>query len=307
MAKRNVGFVMLLSLVIVGVIIIAQVSGMKAGGRPVAVKSTFAFNNQTATSFYNLLETKTGLLSVVPNSSVIYMADDQQLDYAALQKLGDSSLADEINQTMLGSYRGLFGSYNPASCTLGYWNGVDVVMGAYFPIPCNGSSWNLLIGNDVTVPSSTLTNSTGYTLVATRWTGSVGSDYVSYADLDLYYSLNELHYGDYTNAVNAFEKANSFWNGQGFADRAYNHSGEYDSYKLALDLIAFRALMNDSHTEASVVSYNSTLNMVQSVMSRLQGGDGGVVTNYLIVNGQVTVPLNAFENGETTSLFVLAE
>lgn len=201
----------------------------------------------------------------------------------------------------------MYGSYNASTCTFGYWNGVEVVLGAYFPIPCGGSSWNLLSGNQSSVSNLTLANSTGYILLATPWIGSVGSDYVSYTDLDLYYSLNELHYGDYFNAVSAFEKANSYWNGQGFADEAYNHSGEYNSYKLALDLIAFKALMNDSHTEASIASYSSTLGQVQSVMSKLQGVDGGVLTNYQFINGQLVIPRNTYENGETTSLFVLAE
>jgi hypothetical protein len=85
------------------------------------------------------------------------------------------------------------------------------------------------------------------------------------------------------------------------------HSGEYDSYKLALDLIVFKALMGDRHTEASVVSDNSTLNQVQGMMSKLQDGDGGVLTNYKFVGGRLVIPPNTYENGETTSQFVLAE
>lgn len=208
---------------------------------------------------------------------------------------------------MLTSYGGLYGGYNTSTCTFGYWNGIDVVTGAYFPIPCGRSSWNLLSGNQSSVSSLGLANSSGYVLLATTWTSPIGNDYTSYSDLSLCYSLNQLHFGDYASAVNAFEKANSYWNGQGFADKAYSHSGEYDSYKLALDLIVFKALMNDSRTEASVVSYNSTLNQVQGMMSELQGSDGGVMTDYQLVNGQLVIPPDTFENGETTSLFVLAE
>lgn len=308
MVDRKAILAILVSAVVLVIIVAAVVSVVvNPGGRPVKVRSTFTFDNEAAVRFYNTLRTRTGLLSVIPDSSTIYVADDQQLDYAALSKLGDSSLADGMNETMLKSYGGLYGSYDPASCTLGYWNGADVAAGAYLPIPCGGTSWNLLSGNQSIVPNSTLANSTGYTLLATLWTGSVGSDYVSYADLDLYYCLNQLHYGDYSSAVNAFMKANSYWNGQGFADKAYNRSGEYDSYKLALDLIAFRALMNDPHTEGSVASYNSTLNQVQGIMSKLQGIDGGVFTDYQFVSAQLVIPNNTYENGETTSLFVLAE
>jgi hypothetical protein len=305
--KRKAALVLLVSAVILLIVVAAVSMVARPGGQQVKVSSTFTFDKQTAIAFYNTLMTKTGLLRPVPHGSTIYIADDQQLDYAALSKQGDSSLADRIEQTMVKNYGGLYGYHDPSTCTFGYWNGIDVVLGAYFPIPCGGSSWNLLSGKNTSVPNSTLANSTGYTLLATLWTGLMGSDYVSYADLDLCYSLNELHYGDYTNAVTAFEKANSYWNGQGFADEAYHNSSGYDSYKLALDLIVFKALMNDSHTEASIASYDSILGQVQSVMSKLQGRDGGVITNYLISNSKVTIPPSTFENGETTSLFVLAE
>jgi hypothetical protein len=308
LVRRKTGLAILASAVVLVIIVAAEIGMVtRPGGQPVRIESSFSFDKQAAIGFYNTLRTKTGLLSVVPNSSVIYVADDQQLDYAALSKLGERSFANGIDQTILESYGGLYGSYNPSSCTFGYWNGVDVVVGAYFPIPCNGSSWNLLSGNQSSVSGSTLANGTGYTLLATLWTGSVGSDYVSYADLDLYYCLNQLHYGAYSDAVNAFVKANSYWNGQGFADRVYTRSGEYASYKLALDLIAFKALMDDPHTEASIMSYNSTLNQVQNMMSKLQGSDGGVITDYQILNGQLMISPNTYENGETTALFVLAE
>lgn len=308
MVRRKTGLAILASAVVLVIIVAVEIRMVaRPGGQPVKIGSTFSFDNQTAIDFYDTLRTKTGLLSVVPNSSVIYVADDQQLDYAALSKLGEQPLANGIDQAMLRSYGGLYDAYDPSTCALGLWNGVDIVVGEYFPVPCNGMSWNLLSGNQSSVSGLALANSTGYTLLATSWTSSVGSGYVSYTDLDLYYCLNELHYGDYANAVSAFVKANSYWNGQGFADAAHTHSGEYDSYKLALDLIAFKALMDNPHTEASVTSYNSTLNQVQSVMSKLQGSDGGVITNYLIMNDQVTIPPNTFENGETTSLFALAE
>ena len=59
-------------------------------------------------------------------------------------------------------------------------------------------------------------------------------------------------------------------------DQAFQNSPNgYTSYKLALDLIAFKALMNNSHTEGSALSYSSTIMEVQSIMSKLQGSEGG--------------------------------
>jgi hypothetical protein len=42
-------------------------------------------------------------------------------------------------------------------------------------------------------------------------------------------------------------------------------------------------------------------------MSKLQGSGGGVITNYTFSGGQLVIPPDTYENGETTSLFVLAE
>lgn len=279
-------------------------------GRPVSVKSDFTFENQTAINFYQSLNTPSGLLKEYPNSSTIYLSDDQQLDHAALVKLGNVSLADRIDSTMQVALGGLYGDFNSSQCSYGNWNGVDVVLGEYMETPCDTKfMWNTHSGFDVLASSVVIPNSTGYTVKETLWGGQMGSDYVHYADLDLYYCLNQLHYGDYVNAVKAFENVNKMWNGNGFADAPYQNSSpqEYTSYKLALDLIAFKALMNDSHTEGSVVSYNSTINQVQGMMSKLQFSDGGVISNYQILNGTIQIPLNTYENGETTSLFVLAE
>lgn len=44
------------------------------------------------------------------------------------------------------------------------------------------------------------------------------------------------------------------------------------------------------------------------MMSRLQEKDGSVITNYEIpYNGEPYAVADTYENGETTSLFVLAE
>ena len=278
-------------------------------GQATVVVSTFAFSNQKAIHFFQSLGTPSGLLRVYPGSTTIYLSDDQQLDYAALTKLGDLTLANEVNSTLGLVLSGLYGDFNPASCSYGNWNGVDVAIGLYLPIPCQGANWNMYSGQDLSLGwnYSKLPSGRGFLVEETEWNGPVGSGYARYADLELYYSMNQLHFGDYGDALGAFAHANSMWNGYGFADQAYNASIGYTSFKLALDLIAFKELMNNSHTEGSVVAYASTINQVEGIMSRLQGADGGVATNYLITNGAVQTPQNTYENGETTSLFVLSE
>jgi hypothetical protein len=275
-------------------------------GQPEIVKSTFTFNNESAATFLAALNTSTGLLKTFTTSKTIYIADDQQLDYAALIKLGDFTLANQINSTM-NRIGGLYFNYYPSGCSSGYWNAPDIMVGMFMPPSCK---WYLNSGEDTSqTQAGALRNSSGYNILETEWEGAMGSGYVDYADLLLYYSLNELHYGDYNAAVSAFHSANSFWDGKGFADIAYKSSPNgYTSYKLAIDLIVFKALMNNSRTEGSAVAYKSTLSQVQAMMSKLQGKDGGVITNYEVgQNGQIEIPPNTYENGETTSLFLLAE
>ena len=298
-------FLALVLVLVVSAAVLVQLEGSNLTLRPgeaTVVRSSFAFDPQGARSFLQSLITPSGLLQVYPNSGAIYLSDDQQLDYYALVELGDFYTAGKINSTMYAVLGGLYGNFSSAACSYGNWNGVDVVLGVYMPIPCQGSEWNMYSGRD-----SAIGTSDGFTVQETTWSGPMGSGYSQYADLDLYYSINQLHYGDYTEAVNAFERANSMWDGQGFADQAFQARYGYSSYKLALDLIAFKELMNNSYTEGSVVSYSSVISQVQDVMSKLQGSDGGVVTNYMFVNGELKSLSNTYENGETTSLLVLAE
>ncbi len=313
--KLTKRLVIVITVAIVTIIILGAVATQMSSshvlkqGQATVVHSDFAFNNQKALSFLQSLSTPSGLLMEYPNSNTIYLSDDQQLDYAALIKLNDSSLASKINSTLQMALGGLYGFFDSSNCYYGNWNGVDVVLGMYMQIPCNGE-WNMYSGFDEPIsPKTSIPNSSSYSVYETVWGGKMGNDYTQYVDLELYYAINQLHFGNCMDAVNAFEHANSFWNEQGFADQAYRSSPKgYTSYKLALDLIAFKSLMNNSKTEGSVVSYSSTINQVQTVMSALQGKDGGVPTNYLsVVNGNATIGTDTYENGETTSLFVLAE
>ncbi|MHB1908288.1 MAG: hypothetical protein ACYCQJ_05370 [Nitrososphaerales archaeon] len=284
-------------------------------GTPILVTSDFSFNNTKADNFFHGLSTPTGLLETFVGSKTIYLSDDQALDHAALLKLGDQSLADQLNSSIV-AYGGFFGSFNDSLSTYGYWNGAFVILGLY---PNASLNWNMYSGMDQSygpskygltppAPLRWANNSDGYDVRVTIWGGPMGNGYKNYADLELYYSLYLLHAGDYVGAVNAFKTANSYWDRHGFADNDFKSSPNgYASYKLAVDLIAFKALMNNANTVSGVSSYNSTIVQVESMMSKLQGSDGGVISNYEVVNGQIQIAANTYENGETTSLFVLAE
>lgn len=123
-----------------------------------------------------------------------------------------------------------------------------------------------------------------------------------YADLEMYYAAYNMQVKNYATAEDAFISANSLWNGLGFVDKAYTST--YASYKLALDLIVWEMMDNTNQTKQFATQYTPVLNQVASIFLALQGSDGGVYTDYVVTNGLVQHA--GQENGETTSLFILA-
>jgi hypothetical protein len=250
----------------------------------------FTFNDANALNFLQKLDTPTGLLQTFLGSNTIFLADDQALDYSALIKLGDNSLANNISSSIT-PYGGLYD----------HWNDVFVLLNQY------PSSWNFSMPFNYPVATED-----GYFINVTRFTTPRGSDYETYADLDLYTSMYYLHIKNYSGAITYFQIANSYWNGYGFADKPNNSSSNgYSSYKLALYLLAYKAIIEDPNTASQIsssTSINLTITQVAEIMSKLQGTDGGVFTNYEISNdGSISIKSGTYENGETTSLFVLAE
>ncbi|MGP8057872.1 MAG: hypothetical protein ACLP9K_09765 [Nitrososphaerales archaeon] len=242
-----------------------------------------------ALNFYaSELNASLGLMSTTPKGTTIYLSDDQALDYNALLKLynetGNStalSLADQIKSS-IQSYGGLYG----------HWNGAFVLFGHY-PTP-----WNFSSGTDITIGTSG-----GYTIKSTIFNETMGPASTShYADLEMYYAAYNMQVKNYATAEDAFISANSLWNGLGFVDKAYTST--YASYKLALDLIVWEMMDNTNQTKQFATQYTPVLNQVASIFLALQGSDGGVYTDYVVTNGLVQHA--GQENGETTSLFILA-
>jgi hypothetical protein len=248
-----------------------------------------SFDYKDALNFYaSELNTSLGLMSTTPKGTTIYLSDDQALDYNALLKLynetGNStalSLADQIKSS-IQRYGGLYG----------HWNGVFVLFGHY-PTP-----WNFSSGNDITIGTSGV-----YTIRSTIFNGVIGPVSTShYADLEMYYAMYNMQVKNYAAAEDAFISTNSLWNGLGIADKAYTTT--YASYKLALDLVVWEMMENTTQTKQFATQYTPVLSQVASIFSALQGSDGGVYTDYVVTNGLVQHA--GQENGETTSLFVLA-
>ncbi|MCL4519789.1 MAG: hypothetical protein M1587_11400 [Thaumarchaeota archaeon] len=259
---------------------------------------TFSLNQTLALSFYSKLAVQTGggaLLQVFPGSQTIYLADDQALDYYALESISNSTGSPAASSEA----QGINASISAWGGLYKYWNPIFVTVGDY------PSNWAIENGVDKQI-GSIVSDGQNYSVMATLFSPNPNFDYYNYSDVDLEVSLWNLHVGNYTAAENAFVSAQNFWTGYGFADQAFSN-GLYASYKLALDLIAWKSLEANPSTSAFANNYASGMRNVASIMSLLQNTDGGVWTNYKIDNGQLEFGSGvSLENGETTSLFVIA-
>ena len=261
-------------------------------------ETAFLLNETLALSFYSKLAVKTGsgvLLQVFPGCQTIYLADDQALDYYALESIFNST----GNPAASSEAQGINASISAWGGLYKYWNPIFVAAGEY------PSTWTIENGVDAQI-GSIVSAGQNYSVMATIFSPNPNFNYQNYSDMDLYASLWNLHAGNYTAAENAFLTAQSFWTGYGFADQAFSNE-LYASYKLALDLIAWKSLEANPNTSAFANNYVSEMGNVASIMSLLQNTDGGVWTNYKIDNGQIIFGSGvSLENGETTSLFVIA-
>jgi hypothetical protein len=250
-----------------------------------------------ALDFYLSLNTSTGLLREYSGATTIYLSDDQALDYYALRyvysKTGNISsveLANQINSSSIRNFGGM----------LQYWNPTFEIFGDY---PNNSTVQS---GNDVFIRTDE-----GYNISVTEFSPDRSFNYSQYADQLALRVLLNLHFDNNTGAESSFRTLNSMWNGNGLNDSAFQKGGEagiYQSYKLALYIIAWKALEDNSATASFVTQYDGIAGNVTLIMSELQSPNtGGVWTGYKFSSENIVFgPGVSLQNGETTSLFVLA-
>ncbi len=255
--------------------------------------ATSGFSDGAALGFYEGLNTPLGLLADHPGSNTVWLADDQALDYYALLDVYDStgnaaalSLANQLNKSIAG-WGGLLGYWNPAFEAFGSFPDNTTVM-------CG-------INHGINVTD-------GYAINATEFKACPGFDYSLFADLLAYRVLLEVHFGNFTGAESDFRTLNGMWDGYGFRDQPFNQTHMYQSYKLADYVLAWKSLADEPATAQFAQGCLPTLQGVEAVMSRLQAPTGGVWTGYEASKGQVIFGDEiSLTNGETTSLFVLAD
>jgi hypothetical protein len=118
--------------------------------------------------------------------------------------------------------------------------------------------YQLLLGRDFTLPLTVVepvyvTTVNGIEIYHVKRVERVFYDYDKYANLLAYSALYHLVHGNVGSAVVDLIKINSLFDGAGFRDKAF--SGAYETYKVALAVIVFKAI---NHTNL-IEKYTSVL------------------------------------------------
>jgi hypothetical protein len=120
-------------------------------------------------------------------------------------------------------------------------------------------------------------------------------DWQDYADL-LLFTVLDRHWRN-ESYMDLWEKATEMFNGTGFIDKAFNATGKFDTYKLALFIITAKII---NQTQSIPEIYNTCAQIFGKLQNKT---NGGVVTHYL--QGFIPDP-TATENIETTCLVIYA-
>jgi hypothetical protein len=275
---------------------------------PDPINMSLQFQDAAALNYYLSLNTSTKLLSDTRGDNTIYLSDDQPLDYNALMDIHSSTgnatalaLATQINNTMTSNYGSLYR----------FWNGVFVVFGDY----PSAESWNITGGVNQALPSDD-----SYKVFSTVFPVDTNSpvELRQYADIALYYAIWNAEAagggGSLATADKVFLSSQSFCSNYGCKDASnVGQATAYQSFKLALDLIAYKILLEtgafNSVSSLTMTQVNATIDHMIAIANQLQASNGGVYTQYNVEDG-IIVPVGSgialAENGETTSLFAIA-
>jgi hypothetical protein len=121
-------------------------------------------------------------------------------------------------------------------------------------------------------------------------------DWQDYADLLLFGVLDRYNRND-SSWKDLWNNATKMFNGTGMVDKAFNTTGKFDTYKLALFIITATTI---NQTQDIIFPQNHTK---IEIFGKLQKPNGGVVTHYL---QNFSPDPNATENIETTCLAIYA-
>jgi len=207
----------------------------------------------------------------------VYVSDNL-LGYMALRICGFNELAESIHKTLLTGY----GNY----LHTGRW---EVL-------------FRVKIGDNPRVRfDEVLGRKDNVTVVAEVQGNKTLSDWRRYADWLFLESINSLIEKDKVSAYELFREGMAFFDGYGFADRAYSITHVYDTYKLGLSVFTYRALGEPQ-------KYKEEIRSILHIISEAQDPEsGGIFTNYKVVGDELMFSKNVSDvNVETSSAIVLA-
>jgi hypothetical protein len=126
-------------------------------------------------------------------------------------------------------------------------------------------------------------------------------DWQDYADL-LLFGVLDRYWRNNSTYLEWFNNATKMFDGTGLRDKAFNKTGKYETYKLAL-LIITAITINKTQQITMPQNLTQIIQNRQQIFGKLQRQNGGVATHYL--DGFIPDP-NATENVETTCLAIYA-
>lgn len=121
-------------------------------------------------------------------------------------------------------------------------------------------------------------------------------DWQDYADL-LLFGVLDRHCRNDSSYIDLWNNATRMFNGTGMIDKAFNNTGKFETYKLALFILTAK-IINQTQLITQKLPQNYT-----EIFGKLQKPNGGVVTHYL---QDFSPDPSATENVETTCLVIYA-
>ena len=132
------------------------------------------------------------------------------------------------------------------------------------------------------------------------------TDYYRYANLIVYKALLSLHQGDREGALRELGKLEELWDGVGFADAYHQETGEYEAYKVALAVIAYRALGLQGNVDEYTVKLMS-INPYTTLYTNSMGeGDLNLETALITLLALYSTLPNTFTQKLTLAIIIIA-
>lgn len=235
----------------------AAVLGLAVGDADEPVASTAV--DSAVTFLHAQYDAATCLLreSPITASDRHWLATDNWLAVLALRSAGESDLAQRLDATLTQYEAGTHGM-------------IEALTGAPIAWP----------------PRTPVQREVAPSIWAEERSGNEMEDWREYADLAFYGAIAAANSGEMEDAQSIYDDTLRMFDGDGFADKAFD--GRYATYKLALALLAAQRIG---------IAPDAAL---QSRLSAQQGADGGFIAHYT-ADGPV-----GDANTETTSYAILA-